>query len=114
MAGTIEVELFRYEFTTEDAPQVDPNTLFTYANLEVDHTGFSLDVTPVKGEDKLWAYYIFEKIYFDEYMAKGRQQVVMRAYFGLYNLGQEYNIINHTNLSFNEFITGLMVINLKN
>lgn len=108
LAGIIEIELFRYEFTTEDAPQVDPNTLFTYANLEVDHTGFSLDVTPVKGEDKLWAYYIFEKRYFDEYMAKGRQQVVMRAYFGLYNLGQEYNIINHTNLSFNEFITEYM------
>lgn len=104
VAGAEPLQLVRKEFTTEDAPEVDPTTLFTYENLETSHTSFSLDVTPVKGDDKLWAYYVFEKQYYNEYLAKSRHQVVTRAYFGLYNLYQEYNILNHLELTFNEFI----------
>ncbi len=106
--GLIDVELFRREFTTDDAELVDPSTLFTYNNLKVDYTSFSLDVTPVQGDDKLWTYYIFEKKYFDEYREKGMQQVVMRAYFGLYNLRGEYNVVNGLDLTFNEFINDYM------
>ncbi|MBR3826907.1 MAG: hypothetical protein IKJ38_04245 [Alistipes sp.] len=108
VTGAAELNLFRYEFTTEDAPEVDPNTLFTYKNLEVGHTDFSLDVTPVKGDDKLWAYYIFEKSNYDEYIAGSRHQVVMRAYYGLFNLCNEYNIINKTEHTFNYFMNELM------
>lgn len=108
LSGEKEVKLFRKEFVTEDAPEVDPNTLFTYTNLKVDYTGFTLDVTPVKGDDKLWTYYIFEKQYYEEYLAKGRQQVVMRAYFGLYNLRAEYNALNGESLDFNQFINDYM------
>lgn len=108
VTGAAELNLFRYEFTTEDAPEVDPNTLFTYKNLEVGHTDFSLDVTPVKGDDKLWAYYIFEKSNYDEYIAGSRHQVVMRAYYGLFNLCNEYNIINKTEYTFNYFMNELM------
>lgn len=108
VSGAAELNLFRYEFITEDAPEVDPNTLFTYKNLEVGHTDFSLDVTPVKGNDKLWAYYIFEKSNYDEYIAGSRHQVVMRAYYGLFNLCNEYNIINKTEYTFNYFMNELM------
>lgn len=108
VSGAAELNLFRYEFITEDAPEVDPNTLFTYKNLEVGHTDFSLDVTPVKGDDKLWAYYIFEKSNYDEYIAGSRHQVVMRAYYGLFNLCNEYNIINKTEHTFNYFMNELM------
>lgn len=108
VSGAAELNLFRYEFVTEDAPEVDPNTLFTYKNLEVGHTDFSLDVTPVKGDDKLWAYYIFEKSNYDEYIAGSRHQVVMRAYYGLFNLCNEYNIINKTEHTFNYFMNELM------
>lgn len=108
VSGAIELELFRYEFTTEDAPAIDPDTLFTYANLNVGHTGFELDVTPVKGDDKLWTYYIFEKQNYEEYLSESRHQVVMRAYFGLYNLRGEYNILNGTSLTFNDFINDYM------
>lgn len=108
VSGAAELNLFRYEFITEDAPEVDPNTLFTYKNLEVGHTDFSLDVTPVKGDDKLWAYYIFEKSNYDEYIAGSRHQVVMRAYYGLFNLCNEYNIINKTEYTFNYFMNELM------
>lgn len=108
VSGAAELNLFRYEFITEDAPEVDPNTLFTYKNLEVGHTDFSLDVTPVKGDDKLWAYYVFEKSNYDEYLAGSRHQVVMRAYYGLFNLCNEYNIINKTEYTFNYFMNELM------
>ena len=108
VSGAAELNLFRYEFITEDAPEVDPNTLFTYKNLEVGHTDFSLDVTPVKGDDKLWAYYVFEKSNYDEYLAGSRHQVVMRAYYGLFNLCNEYNIINKTEHTFNYFMNELM------
>lgn len=108
VSGAAELNLFRYEFITEDAPEVDPNTLFTYKNLEVGHTDFSLDVTPVKGDDKLWAYYVFEKSNYDEYIAGSRHQVVMRAYYGLFNLCNEYNIINKTEHTFNYFMNELM------
>lgn len=108
VSGAAELNLFRYEFITEDAPEVDPNTLFTYKNLEVGHTDFSLDVTPVKGDDKLWAYYVFEKSNYDEYIAGSRHQVVMRAYYGLFNLCNEYNIINKTEYTFNYFMNELM------
>lgn len=108
ISGALEIDLFRYEFTTEDAPEVDPATLFTYSNLNVGHTGFELDVTPVKGDDKLWTYYIFEKQNYEEYLSESRHQVVMRAYFGLYNLRGEYNILNGTSLTFNDFINDYM------
>lgn len=107
-SGATELQLFRKEFKTLDAPEVDPKTLFTYENLVVGHTTFSLDVTPVKGDDKLWTYYIFEKANYNEYLTKSRHQVVMRAYFGLYNLRGEYNVHNQTSLTFNEFINDYM------
>lgn len=70
-----EIKLFRYAFTTPEAPAVDPNSLFTYSNLQVAHTGFSVDVTPVQGEESFWGYYVWTKKSYDETLAD-RKSVV--------------------------------------
>lgn len=107
MSGLAPIEFFYVEFTTEDAPEVDPDTLFLYENLEVGASSFILDVTPVRGDDQLWSFYIFEKRYYNEYLEYGRNNVVMYAYSGLYGLRQEYSILNGISpwLTFNEFMT---------
>ena len=85
-----EIKLFRHAFTTPEAPAVDPNSLFTYSNLEVTHTGFSVDVTPVQGEESFWGYYIWTKASYDQTLAtESKANIVMRSYFGLNNIGVE-------------------------
>jgi hypothetical protein len=85
-----EIKLFRYAFTTPEAPAVDPNSLFTYSNLKVTHTGFSVDVTPVQGEESFWGYYVWTKKSYDETLAsESKANIVMRSYFGLNNIGVE-------------------------
>ena len=85
-----EIKLFRYAFTTPEAPAVDPNSLFTYSNLQVTHTGFSVDVTPAQGEESFWGYYVWTKKSYDETLAsESKANIVMRSYFGLNNIGVE-------------------------
>ena len=85
-----QIKLFRYAFSTPEAPEVDPNSLFSYSNLTVSHTGFSLDVTPVHGEESFWGYYIWTKASYDETLAnESKANIVMRSYFGLNNIGVE-------------------------
>ena len=85
-----EIKLFRYEFSTPEAPAVDPNSLFTYSNLQVTHTGFSVDVTPAQGEESFWGYYVWTKKSYDETLAsESKANIVMRSYFGLNNIGVE-------------------------
>ena len=84
------MKLFRYEFSTPEAPAVDPNSLFTYSNLKVTHTGFSVDVTPAQGEESFWGYYVWTKKSYDETLAtESKANIVMRSYFGLNNIGVE-------------------------
>lgn len=97
------IKLFRYAFKTLESEPVDPNTLFTYSNLSVTHSDFRLDVTPTKGEDSFWAYYIWtKKSYEDTLKTEPKVNIVMRSYFGLNNLGREQGI------DFGEFITEYM------
>jgi hypothetical protein len=85
-----EIKLFRYAFSTPEAPAVDPNSLFTYSNLAVTHTGFSVDVTPAQGEESFWGYYVWTKKSYDETLAsESKANIVMRSYFGLNNIGVE-------------------------
>jgi hypothetical protein len=64
--------------------------LFTYSNLQVAHTGFSVDVTPVQGEESFWGYYVWTKKSYDETLAsESKANIVMRSYFGLNNIGVE-------------------------
>ena len=85
-----EIKLFRHAFKTPKGEPVDPNSLFTYENLQVSSTNFSLDVTPAKGEDAHWTYYIWTKKSFDETLAtEAEANIVMRSYFGLNNLAVE-------------------------
>ena len=85
-----EIKLFRYEFTTPEAPAVDPNSLFVWDNLQVTHTGFSVDVTPAQGEESFWGYYVWTKKSYDETLAsESKANIVMRSYFGLNNIGVE-------------------------
>jgi hypothetical protein len=88
-----EIKLFRYAFTTPEAPAVDPDSLFAWSNLEVTHTGFSVDVTPAQGEDSFWGYYVWTKKSYDETLAtESKANIVMRSYFGLNNIGVERNL----------------------
>ena len=81
------VKLFKYEFKTPEAPAVDPNTLFTTANLKTYNTSFSLDVTPSHGEDAHWTYYVWTKASYDETLAnEPKNNIVMRSCFGLNNI----------------------------
>ena len=98
--GEEDIRLFRYEFTTPDAPDVDPDTLFVCTNLKTTHSGMSVNVTPAKGEDSFWGYYIWTKASYTSTLAsEGKASIVMRSYFGLNNLGVEqgydfYTFIN--------------------
>ena len=86
-----EIKLFRHAFKTPKGEPVDPNSLFTYSNLLTSSTDFSLDVTPAKGEDAHWTYYIWTKKSFDETLAtEAEANIVMRSYFGLNNLAVEH------------------------
>lgn len=107
ITGLEPVQIFKKEFTTLDAPEVDPDTLFLYENLVIGSNTFTLDVTPVKGEDKLWTYYIFQKYWYDQYLETSRNSIVSNAYFGLYGLRQEVSIANGIEpyISFHEFMT---------
>ena len=85
-----DIKLFRYAFTTPEAPVVDPNSLFVWDNLETTHTGFSVDVTPAQGEESFWGYYIWTKASYDQTLAtESKANIVMRSYFGLNNIGVE-------------------------
>ena len=85
-----DIKLFRYAFTTPEAPVVDPNSLFVWDNLETNHTGFSVDVTPAQGEESFWGYYIWTKASYDQTLAtESKANIVMRSYFGLNNIGVE-------------------------
>ena len=81
------VKLFKYEFKTPEAPAVDPNTLFTTANLKTYNTSFSLDVTPSRGEDAHWTYYVWTKASYDDTLTnEPKNNIVMRSCFGLNNI----------------------------
>ena len=85
-----DIKLFRYAFTTPEAPAVDPNSLFVWDNLQTTHTGFSVDVTPAQGEESFWGYYIWTKASYDQTLAQeSKANIVMRSYFGLNNIGVE-------------------------
>lgn len=106
--GLIPIELFKYEFSTPDTQQVDPDTMFTFSNLEVGYTDFSVDVTPVYGEDSFWSYYIFTKASYQEELDRNYNQVVRHAYYGLQGLLNEYNVANEPNIDFSTFIQDYM------
>ena len=85
-----DIKLFRYAFKTPEAPAVDPSSLFVWENLEVSHTGFSVDVYPALGEESFWGYYIWTKASYDQTLAtESKANIVMRSYFGLNNIGVE-------------------------
>ena len=85
-----DIKLFRYAFKTPEAPAVDPSSLFVWDNLEVSHTGFSVDVYPAQGEESFWGYYIWTKASYDQTLAsESKANIVMRSYFGLNNIGVE-------------------------
>ncbi len=84
-----DVKLFRYAFSTPDAPAIDPESMFLTANLETSLKDFSLDVTPVRGENTHWIYYVMLKKNYLEYVEEGRNTVVMRCCYGLNNLAEE-------------------------
>ena len=84
------IKLFRYAFETPKGEQVSPDDLFTTSNLTTTASGFALDVTPVKGEDAYWTYYVWTKKSFDDTVKnEASANVVMRSYFGLQNLAVE-------------------------
>ena len=86
----VSTKLFKYEFKTPDAPAVDPDSMFITANLNTTNTSFSLDVTPVRGENAHWTYYVWTKASYDETLAnEPRQNIVMRSCFGLNNIAVE-------------------------
>ena len=98
------IKLFRKEFTTPAAPPVDPNSLFTYANLKTTSYGFSVDVTPTKGEESFWTYYVWTKKSYEETLAdESSNNIVMRSYWALNNLGQDAFIYD-----FGEFMEDYM------
>jgi hypothetical protein len=82
-----DVKLFTYEFKTPEAPAVDPNSLFLTGNLKTYNTAFSLDVTPARGENAHWTYYVWTKTSYDETLAnEPKNNIVMRSCFGLNNI----------------------------
>ena len=89
--GETEVRLFRKEFETPRGEQVDPNSLFTVSNIAVSYDNFSLDVTPLKGENSYWSYYIWTKRSYEETLNnEDHAKIVMRSYWGLNNIGMDY------------------------
>lgn len=82
-----DAKLFTYEFKTPEAPAVDPNSLFLTGNLKTYNTAFSLDVTPVRGENAHWTYYVWTKTSYDETLKnEPKNNIVMRSCFGLNNI----------------------------
>jgi hypothetical protein len=82
-----DAKLFTYEFKTPEAPAVDPNSLFLTGNLKTYNTAFSLDVTPARGEEAHWTYYVWTKTSYDETLAnEPKNNIVMRSCFGLNNI----------------------------
>lgn len=116
VAGYEDAVLFKEEFSTPDAPDVDPDTMFLIQNLTPEYNGFTADVTPVRGEDKLWSYYIFSKASFDDARSRNYNQVVREAYYGLQGLVNEYNYAHSAEIeagtmeriTFNDFISDFM------
>ena len=106
--GETEVRLFRKEFETPRGEQVDPNSLFAVSNLTVSYDNFSIDVTPLKGENSFWSYYIWPKRNYEETLQSdgyydGPEEIVMRSYWGLNNLG-----VDHDYWDFGTFIKEYM------
>ena len=98
--GQEPVKLFRYAFKTPKGEPVDPNSLFTYQHVLPTSYGFTMEVTPSKGEDAFWTYYIWTKESYEETLAKeSSRNIVMRSYWALNNLMQEAYIYD-----FNEFM----------
>ena len=94
--GDEPVVLFRKAFKTPEAPKVDPNELFIYDNITPTAKGFTLDVTPVVGEEACWTYYVMYKKDYDETLAtKPYNDIVRGAYFGLQNLAVEQGYLFH-------------------
>ncbi len=91
VGGFAEAVVFKAPFSTPDTEPVDPDTLFKRSNLNIDYSGFSLDVTPTLGEDAFWSYYVFEKSSYDQALKRNYNQVVMESYYGLQGLLAEYN-----------------------
>ncbi len=103
LSGEMEVKLFRQEFRTLKGEEVDPDTLFKTQNLVTTHSGFTLDVTPVKGEESFWTYYIWTKKDYEETLAtEARVNIVMRSYWGLNNLSVDQGY------TFGDFIQNYM------
>ena len=85
-----DIKLFRHAFKTPKGEPVDPNSLFTTANLVTSSTNFRLDVTPARGEEAHWTYYVWTKKSFNETLAnEAEANIVMRSYFGLNNIAVE-------------------------
>lgn len=98
--GLEPVKLFRHAFKTPKGEPVDPNSLFTYQHLLTTSYGFSMEVTPSKGDESFWTYYIWTKESYEETLAKeSSRNIVMRSYWALYNLMQEAFIYD-----FNDFM----------
>lgn len=98
-SGDEDVKLFRQAFTTPKADPVDPNSLFKVSNLSTTQSDFSLDVTPVKGEDAHWIYYIWTKKSYDETLAtEATASIMTRSYFALQNIAVEQK------MTFNQLI----------
>lgn len=94
--GDEPVILFRSEFKTPIAPKVDPNDMFVYENLTTTAKGFTLDVTPVYGEESYWTYYIMLKDnYYKDLANNPYNDIVRGAYFGLQNLAVEQGYLFH-------------------
>ena len=82
-------KLFRYTFST---PKIEysEEDLFTFNNLQVTSSGFTVDVIPTRGEDSFWTYYIWTKQSYDDTLAKeSSNNIVMRSYWALFNLAGE-------------------------
>lgn len=95
--GEEDIRLFRYEFSTPDATPVDPDSLFSYSNLQTTQKGMSVDVIPSKGEESFWTYYFWTKSSYDSTLAaEGSSSIVMRSYWALQNIGVDQGYDFHT------------------
>ena len=76
-----------------DFENPDNNPIFRISNLEVSYSDFTLDVTPLKGENSFWSYYIRTKEDYEETLNyEAQASIVMYSYWGLNNLGAEYGL----------------------
>ena len=94
--GEEKIKLFRYAFETPKGEPVDPDSMFITANLTTTQSDFTLDVTPVRGEDAHWIYYIWTKKSYSETIAKEPSASIMtRSYFALQNIAVEQKMTFH-------------------